>query len=85
MGKMTQILGKIDCFDEPVETWPIYIERLDQYFAVNEIAEEFFFGSFVKPDGTKNIRFVENLTKQYLPSTKTYREVCEHFNKTSVT
>ena len=40
MGKMTQILGKIDCFDEAAETWPIYIERLDQYFAVNEIAEE---------------------------------------------
>ena len=37
---MAQILGKIDCFDETVEIWPIYIERLDQYFAVNESAEE---------------------------------------------
>ena len=50
---MTQIIGKIDCFDETVETWPIYIERLDQYFAVNEIAEENFLAALLSLMGPK--------------------------------
>ena len=74
---ITQIIGKIDCFDETVEKWPIYIERLDQYFAVNEIAEEKKLAALLSLMGPKTYGLLRTLTKPDLPSTKTYREVCE--------
>ena len=74
---MTQIIGKIDCFDETVETWPIYIEKLDQYFAVNEIAEEKNLAALLSLMGPETYSLLRTLTKPDLPSTKTYGEVCE--------
>ena len=33
-------IGKIDPFDVNIERWVDYIERLEQFFLVNEVKEE---------------------------------------------
>ena len=33
-------IGKIDPFDNSEESWPSYIERAEQFFLVNDIANE---------------------------------------------
>ncbi len=37
---MARFLGKIDIFEETVEPWDCYRERLDEYFLANEVADE---------------------------------------------
>ena len=37
---MAGYIGKIEPFDEGQETWTNYQERLEEYFAVNEIAND---------------------------------------------
>jgi hypothetical protein len=37
---MAGYIGKIETFDENIEIWTSYTERLEQYFEVNEIANE---------------------------------------------
>ena len=37
---MAGYIGKIQTFDENSENWTSYTERLEQYFEVNEIANE---------------------------------------------
>jgi hypothetical protein len=37
---MAGYIGKIQTFDENIENWTSYTERLEQYFEVNEIANE---------------------------------------------
>ena len=32
------IIGRIEPFEDTVETWTSYTERLEQYFEVNDIA-----------------------------------------------
>jgi hypothetical protein len=34
------IIGRIESFEDTVETWTSYTERLEQYFEVNDIAED---------------------------------------------
>jgi hypothetical protein len=34
------IIGRIEPFEDTVETWKSYTERLEQYFEVNDIAED---------------------------------------------
>ena len=34
------IIGRIEPFEDTVETWTSYTERLEQYFEVNDIAED---------------------------------------------
>ena len=34
---MAAILGKIDLFEPDREVWPQYVERLDQFFEVNNL------------------------------------------------
>jgi hypothetical protein len=35
-----RIIGRIEPFEDTVETWTSYTERLEQYFEVNDIAED---------------------------------------------
>ena len=37
---MAGYIGKIEPFDEGIEKWSSYQERLEKYFAVNDIANE---------------------------------------------
>ena len=34
------VIGRIEPFEDTVETWTSYTERLEQYFEVNDIAED---------------------------------------------
>lgn len=37
---MAGYIGKIEPFDEGIEKWSSYQERLEEYFAVNDIAND---------------------------------------------
>ena len=34
------LIGRIDPFDDSLETWTSYVERLEQYFEVNSISND---------------------------------------------
>ena len=36
----TALLGQIESYDSAQEEWPQYVERLEQFFVVNEITDE---------------------------------------------
>jgi len=37
---MATRIGKIDSFDDGIEDWPTYVERVEQYFVANEVEDD---------------------------------------------
>ena len=48
-----RLIGKVGAFDETVETFEVYTERLDLYFEANGDAEELLVPSFPSLIGAK--------------------------------
>ncbi|KAK3091048.1 hypothetical protein FSP39_016771 [Pinctada imbricata] len=74
-------IGKIEPFDESIETWTSYVERLDQYFAVNDIDSEKKVPALLTLIGGKTYGLLRNLTAPDKPSTKTYAVITELLQK----
>jgi hypothetical protein len=56
------IIGWIDPFEDTVETWTSYTERLEQYFEVNDIAEDKKVLALLTLLGGKIYTLLRNLT-----------------------
>ena len=69
-------IGKIDVFDDTVETWCAYKERLDQYFIVNDVAADKLVPALLSLIGAKTYSLLRDLTAPDLPSTKSYDNLC---------
>jgi hypothetical protein len=65
-------IGKIEPFDDSVESWNSYVERLEQYFTVNEIDDEKKVPALLTLLGGKTYGLLRNLTLPDKPATKTY-------------
>ena len=70
--KMAGYIGKIEPFDEGQETWTTYQERLEEYFAVNEIANDKKVSALLTLLGGKTYSLLRNLTSPNKPSEKDY-------------
>ncbi|XP_033733598.1 uncharacterized protein K02A2.6-like [Pecten maximus] len=69
---MTGKVGRIDTFDESIERWEAYKERLDQYFIANTIKEEKQVPALLSLIGGRTYGLLRDLTAPDLPATKTY-------------
>jgi len=77
--------GRVDEFCEDIETWDVYIERVDEYFAVNDTNEESKKRSILlSVCGSKTYNLVCNLLAPARSSEKSYQELTEllkqHYN-----
>ncbi|CAC5386080.1 unnamed protein product [Mytilus coruscus] len=84
---MAGYIGKIEPFDDSTETWSSYVERLEQYFAVNALENEKKVPALLTLLGGKTYGLLRNLTLPDKPATKSYvaelrkfAEYCEFGN-----
>ena len=71
----TGYIGKIEPFDDSLETWTSYTERLEQYFAVNDVDNEKKVPALLTLLGGKTYGLLRNLTLPDKPATKTYEQI----------
>jgi hypothetical protein len=67
--------GKIDAFDETIEPWSSYVERLGQYFKANKVDDSLKVASLLSLIGGKIYNLLRTLTSPTKPAEKSYREI----------
>ena len=72
---MAGIIGKIDSFDESIETWTSYVERLEEYFKANKIKDNLKVSCLLSLIGGKTYTLLRSLTSPDKPSTRTFDEI----------
>ncbi|VDI74334.1 Hypothetical predicted protein [Mytilus galloprovincialis] len=72
---MAGYIGKIENFDDGIEQWTSYTERLEQYFAVNEISNEKRVPALLSLIGGKTYALLRNLTTPDKPKDKSYDDI----------
>ena len=60
---MAGYIGRIELFDDSLETWASYVERLEQYFALKNIKGEKQVSALLTLTGRKNIQLVEKFNR----------------------
>ncbi len=73
--QMAGYIGKIDVFDSNTEEWMMYTERIEQYFAVNDIADEKRVPALLSAMGGKAYSLLRSLTVPEKPANKTFAEI----------
>ncbi len=66
------LIGRIESFDEAVEPWTSYVERLEQYFEVNNISQDKKVPALLTQLGGKSYNLLRNLTAPDKPKNKSY-------------
>ena len=87
---MAILLGKIDHFDPEEEEWPQYVERLDQFFEVNDLTGDGKAAkrraTFLTVIGPGPYKLLHSLLSPVKPTDKTYDELVkkltEHYSPT---
>ena len=72
---MAAYIGKIEAFDETIEPWSSYFERLGQYFKANKVDDSLKVASLLSLIGGKTYNFLRTLTSPTKPAEKSYREI----------
>ena len=67
-------VGRISYFDESVELWSSYQERLEQFFLANEIKDEKKVPVLLSVVWGRTCSVLRDLTSPDVPGTKTYDE-----------
>ncbi|XP_061714493.1 uncharacterized protein LOC133523008 [Cydia pomonella] len=73
MAKMS--VGKMDAFDRHKDNWATYIDRLEQYFIVNEVQEDRRVPLLITAMGADSYELLVTLCTPTKPSEKTYSEL----------
>ena len=68
--------GKIEAFDETIEPWSSYVERLGQYFKANKVDDSLKVASLLSLIGGKNLQPPSYFNK----SDKTCRKILSRDN-----
>lgn len=74
---MAGYIGKIDAFDSTADDWIMYIERLEQYFTVNDIANEKQVPALLSAMGGKAYSLLRSLTAPEKPASKSFAEIVQ--------
>ena len=72
---MAAPIGSVSEFDNSKETWSTYIERLESFFNVNDIAQENKSDFLVSVMGSETYGLLKNLMAPTKPSTKPFSEL----------
>ena len=72
---MAGFIGRIDLFDEALEDWPSYSERLKQYLIVNKVDEESKVAALISLVGPKIYKLLKSLVAPEAPATKNYDDL----------
>ena len=78
------VIGKISNFDQGVESWESYSERLDQFFVANDIKENNQVATLLSLVGPRTYDLLKNLCAPELPKEKDFKTLSDllskHFN-----
>lgn len=72
---MALIIGKVGPFDEAVETWESYTERLGQYFIANDVHNDLKVPSLLSIIGPRHYTLLKNLCAPVKPAAMTFDEL----------
>jgi hypothetical protein len=72
---MSPAIGKIDNFDESVEDWESYTERLEEYFKANDVGNNKKVSCLIATMGPKTYGLLKSLTAPAKPSASTFDEI----------
>lgn len=72
---MALIIGKVGPFDEAVETWESYTDRLGQYFIANDVHNDLKVPSLLSIIGPRHYTLLKNLCAPVKPATMTFDEL----------
>lgn len=81
MSNQRQMIGSISEYNNELDDWNVYYERLEQFFEVNEVPEEkrsAFLISVIGADAYKSLR---DLCHPFLPRDKSFEYLCELLRK----
>ncbi|CAH2073821.1 unnamed protein product, partial [Iphiclides podalirius] len=70
-------IGKIGTFDLEKDNWEAYIDRLEQYFIVNQVKTEIQVPTLITVIGGEAYELMVNLCTPEKPSNKPYNELVE--------
>ena len=79
--QMAGYIEKIESFDESLETWSSYVERLERYFALNDIKKEKQVPALLTLLGRKTYNLLRNLTAPAKPADMSFKELIELLDK----
>ena len=74
-------VGQVEPFDPDADDWQVYAERLDQFFAANEISGEKKVSVFLTVIGSKAYTLLRNLLAPTKPADKSYKDLVEALSK----
>lgn len=74
-------IGKIESFDESIETWDVYTERVDLYFKANGVSADLLVPSFLAVIGAKTYGLLKNIVAPTKPADLTCEQILQHLNR----
>lgn len=77
----TFVIGTIGHFEDGVEMWDDYGWLLQQYYLANEVVNDKKVLALLSLMGPKTYELLQTLMAPEKPSTKTFEEMIEHFNR----
>jgi len=78
---MSLAIGKIEPFDDGLEDWPTYVERVEQYFVANNVADDKRVASLLSLIGSRTYGLLCSLTTPDKPSEKPYTEIVDTLSR----
>ncbi|XP_049886761.1 uncharacterized protein LOC126381305 [Pectinophora gossypiella] len=68
-------VGKLEPFKVMEDSWNLYVDRLEQYFLVNSVKEEFKVATLITVMGGESYELLVTLCSPNKPSSKTFKEL----------
>lgn len=78
---MSSLIGNIPEFKSDKDDWSVYSERLEQFFEINDIAEEKRNAFLISSVGADTYKTIRDLCHPTLPKDKTFDELCDLMKK----
>ncbi|XP_064459047.1 uncharacterized protein K02A2.6-like [Ornithodoros turicata] len=69
------LVGRLDAFDENVESWTSYVERVEEYFVLNNLQEDKKVAALITSMGAKTYNTLRKLTCPKKPSELKFNEI----------
>ena len=74
-------IGKIDVFDETQESWETYVERVQHFFAANDVDDNHQVPTLLSLIGSKTYSLLKDLLLPEKPADKNFDEIVSTLQK----